>query len=289
VATPAADETLRYPVSGRLRAAALVIVVLAALAQLGRAVVKLDGDGAAMLLCAGLIAAYLVLFTLAVLRPPARLSLRHLLLAVQSLLVLVLLSLDPRDLDSMTALFVPLAFQAAMAFRGRATWFWVAVLAALTAGSLMVYLGPLDGLARALTSIAAEIVFAAFVVVAGEIEGFRRQSQTMLDELQATNARLQEYAARAGELAAADERDRVARDLNASVAMRIAGILEGAEMAREALVTPRGSGRGEVPAGGSGDAPADEAAPLLAALQAQTQEALAEMRGLIAELRPKAG
>ena len=144
----------------------------------------------------------------------------------------------------------------------------------------MLYLGPLRGLALALVPMAAEIVFAAYVVVAREIEAARRQSQVMLEELETTHARLQEFAAQAGELAAVDERDRVARDLNESVARTVTGILEAARRGTDGA---RPAPRGAADAG----AQAEAAAPMLTALQAETQQALAEMRGLIAELRPK--
>ena len=274
----ATDEVTYGRVSPRLRTAGLPIVYAVTLAELVRSSAELD-DLTEWLWYGGLFAVYLVLFTLALLRPPAWPALRHFLLAVQCLIVVLLLSFDP-EMDFMTVLFVPLAFQAAMSFPGRTPWYWVAALAMLTAGSLMWYLGSVRGLALALVIVALEIVFAAYVVVAAEIESARRRSQTTLDELQVTNARLQDFAARAGELAAAEERERVARDLNDSVADGISGILAATAAAREAVAAGAGTGGADERAG--------DAAPLLAALQAQTQQALAQMRGLIAELRPKA-
>ena len=275
----ATAETTYGRVSPRLRTAGLLIVYAITLAELVRSSAELD-DLVEWLWYGGLFATYLVLFTLAVLRLPAWHAIRHILLVVQCLIVLLLLSFDPM-MDWITVLFVPLAFQAAMSFPGRTPWYWVAVLAVLTAGSLTRYLGSVRGLALALVIVALEIVFAAYVVVAGEIESARRQSQATLDELQVSNGRLQDYAAGAGELAAAEERDRVARDLNESVARRISGILEATAAAREAVAP--GTGKG------GADERASDAAPLVAGLQAQTQQALAQMRGLIAELRPRAG
>jgi signal transduction histidine kinase len=272
-------ETTYRQVSPRLRMAGLLLVYAVTLAELVRSSAELD-DLEDWLWYGGLLAAYLVLFTLVVLRPPARHVLRHIPLAVQCLIVLLLFSFDPL-MDFMTVLYVPLAFQAAMSFPGRTPWYWVAALAALTAGSLMWYLGSVRGLALALVIVALEIVFAAYVVVAGEIESARRRSQVMVDEVESTHVRLRSYAAQAGELAAAEERDRVARDLNDSVANSISAILETTAEAREAVATGPGPG--------SADERADDAGRLLATLQAQTQQALAQMRGLIAELRPKAG
>ena len=273
----ATDERVGTRITAMLCNAGLFVGYLATLAQLARVLAIVDDLGE-WLRYAGLSAVYLFLFTWIVLRPPTRPWRSHAVLAIQCLIVLRLLSFEP-DLDFMTALFVPLAFTAALLFRDRTIWWWCAALAALTAGSLMLFLGPLHGLALALVPMAAEIVFAAYVVVAREIEAARRQSQVMLEELETTHARLQEFAAQAGELAALDERDRVARDLNDSVASAVAGIVEAARAARVVLA---GAG-GAADAGAQGGA----AAPMLAALQTETQQALARVRGLIAELRPK--
>ena len=271
------DEVARAPITAALRNVGLFVGYLATLAQLARAYGMVDGLSE-WLWYAGLGAVYLLLFTLMVVRPPARPWRSHGVLAIQCVIVLTLLWFDPQ-LDFMTALFVPLAFAAALLFRDRTIWYWGAALAALTAGSLMLYLGPLRGLALALVPMAAEIVFAAYVVVAREIEAARRQSQVMLEELETTHARLQEFAAQAGELAAVDERDRVARDLNESVARAVTGILEAARATRTVLAGAEG--------GADAGAQTEAAAPMLTALQAETQQALAQMRGLIAELRPK--
>ena len=122
--------------------------------------------------CCG--AVYLALFTCVLLRPPRRRWLVHAAMAAECVLVLILLARVP-EIDFMVALFVPLAFQAAFFFAGRTVWIWVAALAVLIAGSLMLFLGPLRGLSLALVSIAIEIILAAFVIVAREIETARRR------------------------------------------------------------------------------------------------------------------
>ena len=271
------------PLSAKVRGLGVAVVCLTSLAQLARALVRVD-DRSLWPWYLGLGAAYMALFAFTVMRPPGRRWQAHALLAGQCLIVLALLSLEHHQ-DFMTGLFVPIALEAALLFAGRETWTWVAVLAALIVGSLMFYLEPLEGLSQALASLALEIVLAAYVVVAREIESARRRSQVMLEELQAAHDRLQAYAAQAGELAALAERHRVARDLNESVAASVAGVLEAAGAARAVLA---GAEDGTGAETGSDDAArAESAAPLLAALQADTQAALAQMRGLIAELRPK--
>jgi signal transduction histidine kinase len=271
------------PLSAKVRGLGVAVVCLTSLAQLARALVRVD-DRSLWPWYLGLGAAYMALFAFTVMRPPGRRWQAHVLLAGQCFIVLSLLSLEHHQ-DFMTGLFVPIALEAALLFAGRETWTWVAVLAALIVGSLMFYLEPLEGLSQALASLALEIVLAAYVVVAREIESARRRSQVMLEELQAAHGRLQAYAAQAGELAALAERHRVARDLNESVAASVAGVLEAARAARAVLASAEDGTGAET--GPDDAARAESAAPLLAALQADTQAALAQMRGLIAELRPK--
>jgi signal transduction histidine kinase len=271
------------PLSAKVRGLGVAVVCLTSLAQLARALLRVDDRGLWPWYL-GLGAAYMALFAFTVMRPPGRRWQAHALLAGQCFIVLSLLSLEHHQ-DFMTGLFVPIALEAALLFAGRETWTWVAVLAALIVGSLMFYLEPLEGLSQALASLALEIVLAAYVVVAREIESARRRSQVMLEELQAVHGRLQAYAAQAGELAALAERHRVARDLNESVAASVAGVLEAAAAARAVLASAEDGTGAET--GPDDAARAESAAPLLAALQADTQAALAQMRGLIAELRPK--
>jgi hypothetical protein len=53
----------------------------------------------------------------------------HLVFASQSLLVLVILSLDP-EFDFVTVLYMLLSYQAAFAFRGQARLAWLLILIA---------------------------------------------------------------------------------------------------------------------------------------------------------------
>jgi signal transduction histidine kinase len=263
---------------GALRVAAFVAVYVSTAAELARALTSSSRAAWYWYLILGGI--YLVILTLTIWRPPGRTGLVHVILAVQCVIVLGLLSLDPQ-LDFLTGLFVPLAFAAALFFTGRVIWIWVAILSALILGSLMIYLGPLRGLSLGLTSVALTVVFASYAVITREVDTSRKQSQLMVAEIEATNTQLQEYAGQADELATFGQRDRVARDLNESVAQTVAGILADAREARAALAA--------VGADDDGD-PAEQGdtAARLAALQTRTQQALKQMRDLIGELRPKA-
>jgi len=216
----------------------------------------------------GLHLVYLVLFTAVLCRPTLRPEWLHLYFACQSALVLALLSLDP-ELDFVTGLFPLLSYQAALVFAGWTRWMWVGVFVLLTGGSLMFYLGPLEGLALGLTPGAVGIVLAAYVVVNEEIENARAGSQVMLGELQATHRQLQAYAEQVEELATMEERNRLARELHDSVSQTMFSIVLNTRSAQ--ILLERNPARVK---------------PQLEQLQELTQNALAQMRSLIAQLLP---
>lgn len=217
----------------------------------------------------GLMLAYLILFTAVFWRPHLPPRLVHLYLMAQSAIILGLLSLDP-ELDHVVAFVLPLSYQAAFFFAGWTLWIWVGGLALLIGGPLMFYHGLLRGLALGLTTIAAVVVIPAFVVVNKEIEIARAKSEAMIKELQATRARLEAYTNQVEELAAIEERTRLARELHDSVSQTIFSITLNARTTQ--ILQERN--------------PA-QVKPQLEQLLALTQNALAQMRSLIAELRPQ--
>ncbi len=218
----------------------------------------------------GLHFVYLILYTAVVRRPALRFELLHLYFALQSITVTALLLLNP-ELGTVTALFVLLSFQAASVFTGSTRWAWVSVFALLTAGPLMFYLGALTGLARALMPMAGSFVLAAYIVANHETEEARRKSQVMLSELEEAHRQLQSYAGQVEELAAMEERNRLARELHDSVSQTLFSIVLNTRSAQILLERDPSQVRLQ-----------------LERLQQLTQNALAEMRGLIAQLRPKA-
>jgi signal transduction histidine kinase len=172
---------------------------------------------------AALIAVYLGLYALAAWRPPRPASLVHAYLTLQAVLVLAMLDVDPR-LDSVTAFFVPLAFQAALLLAGRPLWTWVAILTVLTGGSLAFYLGPFQGVALAMSPAVFLLGLPALMVAHHETELARERSQALLAELQATHRQLEAYAGQVEELATLRERGRLARQLHDTVSQLVFGI-----------------------------------------------------------------
>jgi signal transduction histidine kinase len=212
---------------------------------------------------------YLVLFTLTLWRPARQPLWQHLYFFCQSLLVLFLLSLRPK-FDFIVALFILLSFQAALVLTNRARWIWVAILTLLTGVPLMVALGLLQGLALTLMPMTIGIVFPAYVSVMQEIEAGLRTNQALLANLQETNQRLTASIEQVEELSAIQERNRLARELHDSVSQTIFGITMYTR-ATQILM----------------ERDPDRLRPQLEQLQVLTHNALEEMRGMIAQLRPQ--
>jgi signal transduction histidine kinase len=247
----------------------LIALYVAGFAIMGRLLITIEDYGLLPWYLA-LLAAFLLLFSVIWVRPGMAPPQLHLVLATQCLVVLAVLALEP-EFDFVTALFVPLAYQAALVFSGRARWIWIGSLVFLIGASLMVALGPLRGLGLAMTSMAVAIAFPALAMASREIELARADSQNMVAELEATHQRLEEYATQADELAVMEERNRLARELHDSVSQAMFSILLAT---RSAQIMQQ-----KEPDGVSAQ---------LEQLQELTQEALVRMRGFIAELRPKA-
>jgi signal transduction histidine kinase len=211
---------------------------------------------------------YLILFTLMLWRPVRQPLWQHLYFVFQSILVLALVLLRPK-FDFIVILYVILSLQAVLIFSGRARWSWTAILILLIGVPLMVTLGVLQGLSLALMPMTIGIVFSAYVAVMQEIEAGLRNRQTLLDELQAANQQLTISAGQAEELSAIQERNRLARELHDSVSQTIFSISLHTRATQIIL-----------------ELEPDRLQPQLEKLQVLTHNALEEMRGLIAQLRP---
>jgi len=211
---------------------------------------------------------FLLLFTLVLWRPGLWPGLLHLYFCFQAVLTLVLISLHP-EFDFVVNFFVLLSFQAALVFTDPIRWIWIGVFVFLTGGSLIFYLG-VNGLAMSVLSMVGCILFAAYVVTNQEVELARLQSQAMLNELQETHQKLEQRAGQVEELAAIEERNRLARELHDSVSQTMFSIVLNIRTAQILLERDPAKMRTQ-----------------LEGLQGLTQNALGQMRNLIAQLRPQ--
>ncbi len=217
----------------------------------------------------GLEILYLALFTLVLWLPPRNVWIRRLYIVFQSLLVLGLL-IQHTGFDFIINLFVLLSYQAALIFKGRERWAWVIVEILLICIPLMVAQGPVHGLAVSLLSMAIGIVFPAYAVVMEEIGLSQGKRELLLAELRKTNQQLTVYAGQVEELSIIQERNRLARELHDSVSQTLFGISLHSSAARLLI-----------------ESEPEQLRSQLEQLQSLTRDALAEMRSLIADMRPK--
>jgi signal transduction histidine kinase len=212
--------------------------------------------------------AYLILFTVILVVPNLSDWLKHFCLLLQSAMVLYALSWRP-EFDFLVVLFLLLTYPVSLFFIGKIRWFWIFSLVLLTSGSLIFHLGVIRGLALSLTTMAAEIVIPAFMIVNHEIEQAKVKSQDLVKELQETHEQLQLYANKIEDLATVQERNRLARELHDTVSQLIFGINLTTRSTQLLL-----------------EKDPDRVREQLNRLQAMTTDALAQLRSLISELRP---
>jgi signal transduction histidine kinase len=212
---------------------------------------------------------FVVLFSLSLWRPPHRPLWQHLYFGFQSALIFFLFSLRT-EFDFLVTLYVLLSFQAALIFTSRARWWWVTAIILLTGIPLIATWGPLEGLAVSLFQMTLCIVFPAYVAVTQEIEAGQPRRQALLAELQEANRQLTTFASQAEEFSAIQERNRVARELHDSVSQTMFSITLRIKAAQILLARHP-----------------DQLRPELEQLRALSQSALAQLRGLIAQLRPQ--
>jgi signal transduction histidine kinase len=211
---------------------------------------------------------FLVLYTLAWWRPLSLTWLTHVYLVIQSIVTLILLSFKP-EFDFVIVLFIPLGYQAALFYTGRLRWVWTGIFVLLTGGSLIIFLGFLEGLSLAPTTMAGEFVVTAYIIVNQETEVAKARSQSLLNELSETNSRLKDYTSQVEELAAIREHNKLAATLRDTVGQIIFSISLTARSAQ--LLLEREPSR----------LPAE-----VSRLQSMTAEALSHLRLLISQLRP---
>jgi signal transduction histidine kinase len=217
--------------------------------------------------------ALLTAFLLASLMQPLvhhrRPALMQPLLALSALLATGLIFTRPA-MDYYALLYIVISLAANRYLPLRTIAVWVAGLCVLLAAALFLVFGMAEGLTYVLTYVAGLLFIGLYGRANRKAEEARAKSEELLARLQESNRRLKVYAERAEEVAAAQERTQMARELHDAVTQTVFSINLTAEAARLAYdSTPQ-----RVPA-------------MLVRLQELGREALAEMRSLVEELRPR--
>jgi signal transduction histidine kinase len=179
---------------------------------------------------------------------------RHFHLAVLTIIVAVLVAMQP-DWGVFPMLFFILSPTAMMVFPQKIGFMWIGIFT-------------LDAfLAIAVFSVGFWF-FGVFARAMANADEARRESQRLLAELQIAHRQLQDYAAQVEELAVAEERNRLAREMHDTLGHRLtvaAVQLEGAQR-----LIPRDPER---------------AATMVGTVREQVREALGELRSAVATLR----
>ncbi len=182
---------------------------------------------------------------------------------------IVVLSILRPFLDFHTVLYFPLCVQIFRTFSRTVALRWVILFIFLLAFTVIPGMGWWEGFAFILLNAASGTFLISYDYLYLRTQAEQAKSQALLRELQSAHHRLQEYAVQAEELAAARERNRLARELHDSVSQVIFSISLTSQSAR--LLLERDPARVSVQ---------------IERLEEMTSGALSQLRSLIAELRP---
>ena len=192
----------------------------------------------------------------------------YLYFPLQTVIVIILSNMRP-FLDFHTVLYFPLSIQVFRTFSRRAAIIWTIFFVILFGVTLIPGLGLFEGVALILLNLASGTFLISYDFLYLRTHAEQAESERLLADLQIAHQRLQEEAAQAEKLAAARERNRLARELHDSVSQIIFSITLTSRSAR--LLLERDPVR----------VPAE-----IERLQEMTSSALNQLRSLIAELRP---
>ena len=196
--------------------------------------------------------------------PPTR---AYLYLGTQTALVTTLMILSSEPTLFPTLHFI-LSAQAMMLLPDKRGWLWIGLFALLTGLVLLPTGGGPEILMSALLYTGGYFFFGVFAHALARANIARQESQQLLEELQKAHTQLQEYAARVEELAVAEERNRLAREMHDTLGHRLtvaAVQLEGAQR-----LIPQEPER---------------ATTMVATGREQVRDALADLRQTVAALR----
>ena len=216
-----------------------------------------------------LLAAFLVL---SLLQPVVHRRLPALLqplLGLAAAIITGLLFTEPR-LDYYAMLYIALSLSVTRYLPLKASPYWLGGLCVVLTAGLSLVFGPAEGFSYIPTYVAGVLFIGLYGRANRKAEVARARSEELASRLQEANQRLKVYAERAEAVATAQERARLARELHDAVTQTVFSMNLTAEAARLACeATPK-----RVPG-------------MLDRLQELGRDALAEMRSLVDELRPR--
>lgn len=215
---------------------------------------------------AGLLVAFVVL--LVVERPLRQTSWGRSLFLLGQIAIMVGLFLLTPEGDFWAIILLPACAYVVRHYRPVVAWAWIAVF--IIAMSVMMIWGQgfVDALQFIFIYVAGYLLIGSYAQLLQQTEAAREESDRLLQQLQQSNAQLEEYIAQVEELTAIKERNRLARELHDAVTQSIFSMTL---ITRSALILQErdpGQVKGK-----------------LLQLQELAQDALQEMRDLIYQLR----
>ncbi len=193
----------------------------------------------------------------------------HVLLVVQVLLTISVQNMTPYD-DFANILFVLVSFQVALIFQGKVLAIWIICLLPLTCLSLAYSMGGLEGVSKSFSNIAGQVSIFAYFIALREIESARERQRQSVEELKKVHTQLEEYASQVQELTVLEERNRLARELHDSVSQTLFSISLNIRSSQILFKKNPSMLR-----------------PSLENLGTLTENALAQIRSLITQMRPQ--
>jgi signal transduction histidine kinase len=190
-----------------------------------------------------------------------------LFLALQTIIITIMMVLG-KNAAIIAVLFFVSSAQAMMVLPGSRGFYWIALFSLIALVGFILDEGWLSGLGSVLIYAAGYSFFGIFGSIMMQAQEERQKSQALLEELQEAHRQLQDYVLRVEELAVAEERNRLAREMHDSLGHRltVASVqLEGAQ-----YLIPEDPER---------------AAQKVEVVRGQVQEALGELRQTVAQLR----
>lgn len=193
--------------------------------------------------------------------------LSNLYLGIQTILIISLLALPPHR-EFVIILFFVLSAEATTLHPNRVGYIWIALFVVITGGFLTLIAGAEATLYSLPIYTAGYLFFGAFAAAASRAEIARKESQSLLQELREAHEKLQAYTAQAEELAVAEERNRLSREMHDTLGHRLTVAIVQLEGAKRLVK--------EDP---------DRAETMVSTVHEQMREALSELRSAVATLR----
>lgn len=193
--------------------------------------------------------------------------LAHLYFAIQTTLILQIFFLSPADTQDIQTLLFVLSAQSMLFLPMRWGMMWVVAFAVVATWGMLTVVG-LERWLRVLPSFGGYLFFASFGAALRQANDARHHNEALLTQLRENHARLQAYTAQAEELAVAEERNRLAREMHDALGHRLTVAVVQLEGAQRLI--PKQPER---------------AAAMVGTMREQLKEALAELRQTVATLR----